>query len=1616
MIFTSLTIIQKLDKNAFLPAYGTTVFSSGFETGDFTDFSELYPEYNYPIVTQDNAYNGRYKSEFDGDGQYAEKTFTSIHDGYYQTSVMWIENPIGGIGSDNAISMLTIGVKDVSYIARMGIYGDYGNIEVGKEHIVWYVQVRHDGDFDDIKYIGASYMDIVPFKWYNIGIHAHMSTSDGTEDGSYTFYVNGVTLTSHTISGEDTDYTYVNAIRIERQISGAVYGINYFDDVSVTDSGFLDKEGLFEEDFNNHTINWNKWSNWTYGITNSSNSIRINNDAVNLTTGIGASYDPLQLTYHGITVPNGFLEISFDKWIPTTNGIGYVVFGNQTTWNTGTYALWFDTFYGSEFEIKKTSGSAEDPTTTTCYSRSGKPNWCQIKIRIVDWENISFWCDNTMFYSEDCSWFFTYPYWDNTYNERKMYLSFGAASYISTIDNIFYDNIFVTEGFNSDSQKQNVNLLPTSAINYGVVYPTPYLDLSQEERPLYYRSGLTVNYNAFPYEGFEVLYWQETNSSGTFNHENDNVDLLTYYNYNITVQIQLISTYRILNITALSLGLNCTPSYGIHAYPINSEQTVTAIENTVNPPNVTAHFQYWMLDGYVVSESLSYIVSMGIENHTLLSYSVLPTPNDTWQIRQVSILPDTPPAGDYYAERPYETLLMNLTTYMSYINQVGTRLYWSFNLTNDPYYGCYPNSIYLKESSPYQPTLEDTRTAIQMIHSYNLSVSLFIGKAWDGIYPSLWNESYGNWDNKTWSLLWLDAYNQTILFPIAQLCEEENVEVFGIGIEYGDPTYNTIWFNDSDINVKWTSIIASLRNVYNGNISQQIQAWAYENSFSVIRQCSYLKNLDYVQFAKWCGDLVDTEPFTALDIAEGWYYHTAEHNFMNDTQWMYEILGKKFLFNSGYLNSWTGIFHPWSVYPNYADSSFRYDSAMMNAWLGHLWALQPQEWCLGQDFEEYNWWYNETYGICGDSYFAGYKWHDSLMLLQSIQTAINNTLAFCVNGTNPYPEIPINNINASISNMEGCGNWVFADETTQYYFNAQYSHDIDASNITATKIGFYDGANNWISIVFNKTTSSFYVESGQECVTVGKGNYTLNGTYMNVSYPLTFKIAITDALNVSIWLNAIDAYGYESGFHVIQQDYFHIYSKGGRSSLYVSGIGGRFEGGQLLNLYAGSNTVNIESYVEMNITYRTLQHIHSCIFLDPTWLSGYHKPEEDTELYLNETSGYWEFGFDYCIGSAEFIKGWYVRISSMSFDGYPNSRWNLKVDWYNQENLIKTENVTCYFEEDKDNNYYNNFGRLWIDLWFGKENASSVEGRVSSYYKGWNGGTFPWDGGSPSTNSYISIFGEALKDENGSILSISEIKLVNFRTKIFRNGNLTVNTVFRIAGIEALDYQLGTKLDGVDEPILVEAKDPKTYNWGFFEPLRLAIMGFFSAVVDGFVYAFSIVGKVLTAGLDAFLLWITGQPNLFSNFMNGVYAFINYVYTFAVWIRDGLASLITFLQSAFSLFGSGIVWNFISFIANAVTGFITTIESGITFIIDMWNGTGQFAGGIAVKDIFFLFIIVYPIVLFGRVEQSKSFDPIFSDLEKAWMILNILKELGLFGFNMLYRVVKFIMSFIPFMG
>lgn len=174
------------------------------------------------------------------------------------------------------------------------------------------------------------------------------------------------------------------------------------------------------------------------------------------------------------------------------------------------------------------------------------------------------------------------------------------------------------------------------------------------------------------------------------------------------------------------------------------------------------------------------------------------------------------------------------------------------------------------------------------------------------------------------------------------------------------------------------------------------------------------------------------------------------------------------------------------------------------------------------------------------------------------------------------------NVDVTILNMEGCGNWIFSQERN-YIFNATYRHTGSTSYFDQVGIRFLDGVNN-MTFYYNHSLSTetdlsqwsmvvdpvFDVDRLPIDLKETLSSVSTSGDYLYVNFSIWLTGYVFDALDVDIWMYASDTLEHDTGWEKIAVEYVNIYNLGGQANMTSVGSAGRTTGGDVFELYAGT--------------------------------------------------------------------------------------------------------------------------------------------------------------------------------------------------------------------------------------------------------------------------------------------------------------------------------------------------------------------------------------------------------------------------------------------------------------
>jgi len=121
--------------------------------------------------------------------------------------------------------------------------------------------------------------------------------------------------------------------------------------------------------------------------------------------------------------------------------------------------------------------------------------------------------------------------------------------------------------------------------------------------------------------------------------------------------------------------------------------------------------------------------------------------------------------------------------------------------------------------------------------------------------------------------------------------------------------------------------------------------------------------------------------------------------------------------------------------------------------------------------------------------------------------------------------MPENN-NFAITDLEGCGPWVFS-ETEYYTFQARYWDGDGTADLDTMKINFTDGVTEVVA-VYDYVEDEFTLESGSTIAMLREGSITvIDDHLLQVTFLIYFTNKVLDALDVDIYMWCNDTSGAE---------------------------------------------------------------------------------------------------------------------------------------------------------------------------------------------------------------------------------------------------------------------------------------------------------------------------------------------------------------------------------------------------------------------------------------------------------------------------------------------------------
>jgi len=621
-----------------------------------------------------------------------------------------------------------------------------------------------------------------------------------------------------------------------------------------------------------------------------------------------------------------------------------------------------------------------------------------------------------------------------------------------------------------------------------------------------------------------------------------------------------------------------------------------------------------------------------------------------------------------------------------------------------------------------------------------------------------------------------------------------------------------------------------------------------------------------------------------------------------------------------------------------------------------------------------------------------------------------------------------------ITDMEGCGDWVFANQR-YYHFEGTFNYP-NYTHLVNMKMNFTDGA-NWISLLYNQSSEEYLVDSTPgDVINSGTPYHTHpdNDTIV-VTFPIYFKSGILDAYDVDVWMYSDDDLGASTGWNMIAADYFNIYNLGGKAEYDFNGAGKQTPAGDVFYL----QVTNATDYARANVTFRKMQHAHILfgINVNETLQGDELKEVKDYNAGFQVEVAFW-----YCDPDDVWVKGLSVVIDIIGNDvSEVSSNWvdiHWRIRWYDAQGiLLRTDDMSSYnhaFVNDGEDPTGNPLSWMWVDMWYNNINGSRViGGRVTSYEIGiwehawWAGGSYSYGWG----NVTQSMCFTDLKAHDGDIISSAQLDLMKLSFNLTKPAvGASAYTIrlsdFDIFTVKRIIPAQGDML-GIDTPSseFEPTKKPDLPAGGFLggiSAMLRGIGGFFVAALAG-------AAGIFISAVDGILSTFGFGTHTFSDLMSVISALVTNLGIWTGYVATQISNMISFI-------GYVIIWvvTFIQYVMSTIIWFgtnalylfvfplqmLAAFFTGGKFTLPFSSIEADFAGSFPVVSAFLAITPIFTLIFFM---QWFIQDGIFAIPGKVISIFNTTRLLfdamfWIFRFvwNLIVSLINFIKGFIPTMG
>jgi len=624
------------------------------------------------------------------------------------------------------------------------------------------------------------------------------------------------------------------------------------------------------------------------------------------------------------------------------------------------------------------------------------------------------------------------------------------------------------------------------------------------------------------------------------------------------------------------------------------------------------------------------------------------------------------------------------------------------------------------------------------------------------------------------------------------------------------------------------------------------------------------------------------------------------------------------------------------------------------------------------------------------------SWNATSKTLTMVVNSDVNPIVISATVTETEFNIPPENYALTITDMEGCGAWVFS-ETEYYTFQAQYWDGDGYADLDTMKINFSDGVNTIVAI-YDQPETEWSLESGSDVVRLKAGTATaLDSNLLQVTFLIYFQNTILDALDIDLYAWCNDTSGAEDGWDQMQTDYFNIYNLGGHATLETSGNAGRLVGGDVFDLYAYN-----DSWAEAYMLFRNLQHVK----LLPTVLIQTNPGWYEDHLVLT-------YYIDYCVDDT-WIEGFKLVLRSQLAwtlrNGNSERIWNWTVESYIGEQLIKTENIYVYHLIPTDiwGDRKTNF---WIDLWFNKVNSSSTFGaRVNAYYFPMTDSSNVWlrwltgsNWGADEARRKQSMTFATLLDSNNNVVYAPQIEMVKLGFRLEWEPTGTTQYA-QVSEYDVFDLSFGSDpMEGIQTPVFDETRVPIMPQGGFLG----ALVVWLGQVVKRLGEVF---GPTI---LDFWYAFVNFLDTVFTEFgwPNGFSQLLSWIGNFALWLADSFTYLISLLTSVF-LFLMAIVEKLANTLSTIITQWVAIIQGIFGMLGDSMNTGVNLWNDLNLGTWVILMAIMYPVFLLLMWDE-KGIDAPINHVKMLCDILALIGHVFITVIQVFLRLIGRLIESIP---